>query len=220
MTPLRQRAIIRQVKHISISSVLTISLLGSPMLQSCSSSGNNDDGSYEEVEVYEKGVRMYISETEKGVYKITEEIPVQTDSSVAIIKGLDGKEFRLSPEAAKKMIDAEIVANPDKMGQSASLSNALMYGGMGYLLARTVSPNYSSYRPDMNNNVYPGDKNRSDTTRRRRSGFFGMFYMTSRIFNQSTGVRNSIETSRAVHTRPAGGRSGFFGGRVRSTFGG
>ena len=176
MTPLRKNVFIRKVKDITIGGTLAITLLGSSfLLQSC---GDSDDGSdYEEVEVYSKGVKTYISETSKGVFKITEEAPVPVDSSVAVVTYLDGKKDTLTPKAVKALIDTEITQNANTIGKSENLSNALLFGGMGFLLAKTMSPNYSNYRPDLAPNNLQ-NSNRQDTVRRyHRSHFYPLFFM-------------------------------------------
>jgi hypothetical protein len=222
MTPIRKKAFIRSVKNISISSAIVFSLMGGGVaLQGCGSSENNeDDYSYEEVESYTTGVKMFIEETEKGKYIIKEEVEVPIDSSIAIVKTLDNRELRLKPDEAQRLIDDEIKTNQASIGQSSGLSNVLLYGGMGYLLARTVSPNYGYYRPDMNNGFYGSNRSKADTSRRRRSTFFGRFYGTGARYEEKTALRTNIENSRTTTTRPAGGRSGFFGGKVRSSYSG
>jgi len=55
MTPLRKSSFIRKVKDITVSSTLALAVLGNTvMLQSCGSSNQDDEGDYEEVEVYTK----------------------------------------------------------------------------------------------------------------------------------------------------------------------
>jgi hypothetical protein len=224
MAIIRKNSFIRKVKDISISGSLALAILGnSVMLQSCGSSNSSDDEDtdYEEVEAYTKGVKTYISETKKGEFKITDEVEVPADSSVAIITYLDGKKETLSSQAVKALIDNDIKTNSASVGQSNNLSNALLFGGMGYLLAKTISPNYANYRPDLN----PKTRNSTDTTYRRRhhSGFFffpmmSRFYSSPTAFQKSSGIHESIGNSRTLITRPAGGRSGFFRSTGRGGF--
>src|SRR6218665_3119090 len=188
MTPVSTNTFIRKVKDITISSTLALAILGSSFtLQSC----NNDSDSdyeYEEVDVYTKGVKTYISETSKGIFKITDEVEVPADSSIAIVTYLDGKKDTLSPKAVKALIDDEVRTNPNNIGRSDNLSNALLYGGMGYLLAKTLSPNYANYRPDVtpNNGIAQTPTSKNDTTYRRRHGYYGggmlRYYATAAAF--------------------------------------
>ncbi len=224
MTIIRKKSFIRKVKDISISGSLALAILGnSVLLQSCgsSNSSNEEDSDYEEVEAYTKGVKTYISETKKGEFKITDEVEVPADSSVAIVTYLDGKKETLSSQAVKALIDNDIKTNSASIGQSNNLSNALLFGGMGYLLAKTISPNYTNYRPDLN----PNTRNSRDTTYRRRhhSGFFffpmmSRFYSSQNAFQKSSGIHESIGNSRTLTYRPAGGRSGFFRSTGRGGF--
>jgi hypothetical protein len=224
MTIIRKHSFIRKVKDISISGSLALAILGnSVMLQSCGSNNSSDDedSDYEEVEAYTKGVKTYISETKKGEFKITDEVEVPADSSVAIVTYLDGKKETLSSQAVKALIDNDIKINSASIGQNNNLSNALLFGGIGYLLAKTISPNYANYRPDLN----PKTSNSTDTTYRRRhhSGFFffpmmSRYYSSQNAFQKSSGIHESIGNSRTLTYRPAGGRSGFFRSTGRSGF--
>ena len=216
MTLIRKHSFIRQIKDISVSGTLALAILGnSVILQSCGSSNSSEDEvDYEEVEVYSKGVKTYISETSKGQFKITNEVEVPADSSVAIVTYLDGKTETLSPRAVKALIDNDIKANPSIIGQNNNLSNALLFGGMGYLLAKTLSPTYANYRPDLN----PKMNNSSDTTHRRRhhsGGFFyypmmSRYYSSQSAFQKSSGIHESIGSSRTITSRPASGREWIF----------
>lgn len=216
MTPVSKSTFIRKVKDITIGSTLALAILGSSFtLQSC----NNDsesDYEYEEVEVYTKGVKTYISETSKGVFKITDEVEVPADSSRAIVTYLDGKKDTLSPKAVKALIDDEVRTNSSNIGRSDNLSNALLFGGMGYLLAKTISPNYSSYRPDVspNSGIAQGAVSKKDSSRRRSHGYYGggmwRYYATAAAFQKSSGIHQNISHSRTTMSRPVGGKTGFF----------
>lgn len=216
MTPISTCAFIRKVKDITISSTLALAILGSSLtVQSC----NNDSDSdyeYEEVEVYKKGVKTYITETSKGEFKITDEVEVPVDSSKAIVTYLDGRKETLSPRAVKALIDHEVHTSPNQIGQSNNLSNALLYGGMGYLLAKTMSPNYAQYRPDINksNGFANSAGSGRDSSSRRRHGFYGgglmRYYATTAAFQRSSEIHQSINHSRTTMARPVGGKTGFF----------
>lgn len=214
MTPIKNNTFLKKVKDITISGSLAMLVLSSG-IYGCSS--NNDGADYEQSEVYTQGVRTYIKEVSKGEFKITDEIAVPADSSKAIVTYLDGHEEVLTKEQSKKLIDEEIANNQTRVGHHSGLSNVLLYGGMGYFLGRTSSPNYGYYRPDFrdnqNNNYNPagGVKNNAD---------MGKYYSNPETFQKSTAVHRSVYQSRTTVTRPSGSRSGFFGGRSRSGFGG
>ncbi len=213
MTPLRQHSFIRQIKDITVSSTLAFLVLGNTaLLQSCGSS-EQDNEDYEEVEVYNKGVRTYISEVSRGDFKITKEESVPANNAVAIVTYLDGKKDTLSPRAVKALIDNEITTHRSSIGQSNNLSNALLFGGMGYLLAKTLSPSYSSFRPDMANNFtnyQDTDTNNPHRNRHHSSGILSRYFVSKKTYEQSRGIHEHINSSRTVSTRPTGGKSGFF----------
>ena len=226
MTPVRTKTFIRKVKDITISSTLALAILGGGMsLQSCGNSSDDGDYEYEEVEVYTKGVKTYISETSKGVFKISNETEVPADSSVAIITYLDGRQEKLSPPIVKSLIDNEIKTDSASIGEKSNLPNALLFGGMGYLLTKTVSPNYATYRPDLSQVQANNTTSKSDSTHRthyHRSHFGGStmmmaYFLTSGAFNRSNSIHQNIGNSRSTITRPVGGRSGFFHGASRAS---
>lgn len=221
MTPISKKTFIKKVKDITISSTIALTIMGnSVMLQSCGSSNSDDEEEYTYEEVYTKGVKTYISETEKGVFKITNEKEVPIDSSVAIVTYLDGKKDSLSPKVVQGLIDSEVKTNPNTIGQSSNLSNALLFGGMGYLLAKTMSPNYANYRPDING-VVQNSGSRTDTSRHRRRHYGGTglmaYYATRGAFDRSSQIHQNIGNSRTTMARPVGGRSGFFNSSSHSS---
>lgn len=183
MTPIKKSTFIKKVKDITIGGALAVTLLGSTIgLQSCGSGSNS-----EKEEVYTLGVRTYVAETEKGVFKIMDEEEVPVDSSQAIVTYLDGKRDTLSPQVVKSLIDKDVRNNPHEVGQGFNLSNALLYGGMGYLLARTLSPNYNNIR------------------RESPSGF----YQNPSTYQKANGIQQNIGNSRTMVSRPTGARSGY-----------
>lgn len=222
MTPISKKTFIKKVKDITIGSTIALTIMGNSfILQSCGSDSSNEED-YEYEEVYTKGVKTYISETEKGIFKITDEKEVPIDSSVAIVSYLDGKKDSLSPKVVQGLIDSEVKSSPNTIGQSSNLSNALLFGGMGYLLAKTMSPNYATYRPDING-VAQNSSSKTDTSRHRRRHHYGggmgmmAYYATANAFNRSSQIHQNIGNSRTSVARPAGGRSGFFSSSSRSS---
>lgn len=211
MTPVKTNTFLKKVKDITISGSLTMLILSSG-LYSCSSS-ESTEGDYEQTEVYTQGVRTYIKETSKGEFKITEEIAVPADSSKAIVTYLDGRVETLTKEQSKKLIDEEITRNENTIGHNNGLSNVLLYGGMGYFLGRTMSPNYGFYRPDFRQNNNGGF---TSTGGVKNTADMGRYYSNPETFTKSTEVHRNITKSRTMVTRPSSSRSGFFGSRSRS----
>lgn len=190
MALIKKNVFIRKVKDISIGSALAITLLGTTLgTQSCGTASS------EKEEVYTLGVRTYIAETEKGVFKIMDEEEVAPDSSSAIVTYLDGKRDTLSPQVVKSLIDKEVRNNPHEVGQGFNLSNALLYGGMGYLLARTLSPNYSGIRNQPANG----------------------FYNNQSTYQKANGIQQNVGNSRTMVSKPTGAKSGYMKASGRSS---
>lgn len=197
MTQLRKGSFIKKAKDISISSALAITLFSSGMmLPGCSQKQDNEaDYSYEET-TFSKGIRSHIKEIKPGEFKITDEESVEQDKSVAIVTYLDGHTDSLSTSAAKALIDQEMKTNQSQVGHSSGLSSMLLYGGMGYMLARTMNNGY------INNMRQQGGANTS-----------GVYANQSTYAKSQSAVQdvNSSRSTRVVNSRPTGGRSGFFG---------
>ena len=205
MTPIRKGSFVRRAKDITISSTLALALLTSGMtLPGCSEQQDDEAAySYEET-VDTKGVRSYIKEIKPGEFQITNEETVSAEKAAAIVTYLDGRVETITPVAAKAMIDEEIKNSGDstvtdnarQQGYHRSgLSSMLLYGGMGYMLGRSMNNGYiNSYRA------------------RETQG--GRYYSNPSTYQKSQNVYSDVRasrTTRTVNTRPSGGRSGFFG---------
>ncbi|OIN58981.1 hypothetical protein [Arsenicibacter rosenii] len=200
MTPLRRRAIIRQIKDISIGTTLSLALLSNAvMLQSCGNNRDeNRDSNYESSgssERFGNGVLTYITENSPGNFRITDEVQVDPSKAGAIVNYHDGHRDTLSVEAARRLVQSDpstrtYFNNPSSYHthHSNGLANALLWGGLGYMIGRSTAPRYR------------------DDERRYSSGF----YSSPRVYEQSSRVRESVRTSRVSSSRPSGGRSGFF----------
>ena len=191
MVQIRKHAVIRKIKDITISSTLSLSLLGGlGMMGSCGTENN----SREEYEVvFTKGMETYIAETEKGVFKITDEKVVEEGESKAIVTFLNGGVDTLSVEQAKRIVDAQ---QADSTGLNAGnqeqvrsgghhygggLGNALLYGSLGYMLGR-----------NMNSRPNPG------------------FYANPDVYTRAQQHTTTVNNSRVA--RPANASRGYFKG--------
>ncbi|WP_375443424.1 hypothetical protein [uncultured Fibrella sp.] len=200
MTILRQGTLLRRVKDITLGTTLTIALLnGSVMLQSCGNNrsdetgGSYGDGPAEETVTFKKGVRSVITETAPGEFKITDETEAEPSASGAIVNYKDGHSDTLSVEAARKLVQndpstSRYFNDPGSYGQhhSNGLSNALLWGGLGYMLGRSTAPRYNEQR------------------------YSSGFYTNPNTYNRSQQIGRTVTSSRVVTSRPSGGRSGFF----------
>ncbi|MEZ0610739.1 hypothetical protein ACAW74_19660 [Fibrella sp. WM1] len=213
MTPTRQSTLIRRVKDITLGATLSLTLLGGAAitLQSCGNNndraeGDYDDGAGGDVVTYKKGVRSVITEMAPGEFKITDEVEADPSQSGAIVKYRDGHSDTLSVEAARRLVQndpstKQYFNNPNQYGSyhHNGLANALLWGGLGYMLGRN-SANYNEQR------------------------YSSGFYTNSNLYNRSQQLGRTITSSRVVTSRPSGGRSGFFrsrsGGGFSRGFGG
>jgi hypothetical protein len=203
MTLIR-KPLIRRVQDVTLGTSLTLALLnGTLLLQSC---GNTDqqtrsdtDGSdYEQVETFGKGVQTTISEIAPGEFKIVDETEVGPDQARAVVRYQDGHTDTLSVAAARRLVQADsstrrYLNNPNSYAghHHNGLANALLWGGMGYMLGRNTAP---QYRQDQ---------------QRYGSGL----YASSGLYTRSRQIGESVRSSRTVSSRPSGARGGFFGSR-------
>lgn len=200
MTPLRQRAVLRRVKDITLSTTLGLALLnGAVLLQSCGNNNADSEQTEQTESSFGRGVRTYITETSPGTFKITDEVPAEPGQAGAIVNYADGHRDTLSVEAARQLVQTNestrtYLNNPGAYNHSNGLANVLLWGSLGYMLGRSTAPQYRDY------------------DRRYGSGV----YANSSVYNRSSQLRENVRTSRVTRTvRPSGGRNGFFGGRNR-----
>lgn len=201
MTPTRKQAIIRRVKDITLGTTLSMALLnGSVLLQSCSSN-NNDDQQNEsaggQTESFKKGVRTFITETAPGTFKITDEQQVGPERAGAIVNYFDGHRDTLSVAAAQALVKndpstSQYFNNPSGYGQhhGNGLANALLWGGLGYMIGRQFMGG-SSF----------------DRDRRYSQGA----YSNPSVYARSSQIGQDVSRSRVVTSRPRSSRGGFFG---------
>ena len=200
MTILKQGTLLRRVKDITLSTTLTIALVnGTVMLQSCGNNrseeagGSYGDGPAQETITFKKGVRSVITETAPGEFKITDEVEADPTQSGAIVKYKDGHADTLSVEAARKLVQSDpstsrYFNDPGSYGQhhSNGLANALLWGGLGYMIGRSTAPRYNE------------------------QSYSSGFYTNPNTYNRSQQLGRTVTSSRVVTSRPSGGRSGFF----------
>jgi hypothetical protein len=163
----------------------------------CDNNNNASDSNTEEYEVtFTKGMQTHIQETEKGVFKITDEKVVEAGDSKAIVTFLNGQTDTLSLEAAKRIVDANTNGSWDDNNNNnqevrhgsygGGLGNALMYGALGYYLGRS-----------MNSRPNPG------------------FYASPAVYNRAQQHTSTIQNARV--SRPVNSSKGYFkGGTGRS----
>ncbi|MFN8348316.1 MAG: hypothetical protein U0X91_25160 [Spirosomataceae bacterium] len=204
MTPKRKGAVIKTVKEITIGAALTVALLnGGLMLQSC---GGSADNGQQETPYKGRPVKTYITELKPGEYKITDEVPVSSDSEAgAIVRYYDGRRDTLTVAEARNLVRTDSTTrdyyrNPNHYHthyHRSSLSNALLWGGMGYMLGRN------------NNTQYYNEA--------RERQYSSGAYANASVYQRSSGIHESYHSHRkSVASRPSSSRSGFFS-RSRSS---
>lgn len=200
MTPTRKQAIIRRVKDITLGTTLSLALLnGSALLQSCSSNNGDEYSESEEgrqTESFKKGVRTFITETAPGTFKITDEQQVGPDRAGAVVNYFDGHRDTLSVAAAQALVKndpstSQYFNNPSSYGQhhGNGLANALLWGGLGYMIGRQFMGG-SSF----------------DRDRRYSQGA----YSNPSVYARSSQIGQDVSRSRVVTSRPRSSRGGFF----------
>jgi hypothetical protein len=204
MTPIGRSAILRRVKDITLGSTLGLALLnGSVGLQSCgnndrqsgTSSGKADDYAVGTTERFGRGVLTFITETAPGQFRITDEKPVDPAQAGAVVRYYDGHRDSLSVDAAKRLVQTDsgtsrYLNNPSSYAgyHRNGLSNALLWGGLGYMLGRQSGPQF-----------------RNDEQR-----YGAGVYANRGVYDRTSGLRETVRSSRTVTSRPSGSRSGFF----------
>ncbi|MBC7920527.1 MAG: hypothetical protein H7Z75_05495 [Ferruginibacter sp.] len=185
MVQIRKHAIIRRVKDITIGGTLSLALLGGTgVMQGC---GGGRDERQETETVYTKGVQTFIEETEKGVFKIADEKTVDPEDSKVFITYLDGRRATLNLEEAQQIVGQREEGNGQGQGYNnggyyhqSGISSLLLYGGMGYLMGRSLStpPNPAYYSNPAayqrsQQNATTLSRSRTTAPTNSRSGYFG-----------------------------------------------
>jgi hypothetical protein len=203
MTPLRKGTVIKTVKDITIGTTLTMLLLGgaSLSLQSCGS--DNEEQQQKEETFKAKPVKSYITEMKPGEFKITDEVVVASATEAgAVVRYFDGHRDTLTVAQAQQLVAKDSTAHRQNhtTHHRSSLSSALLWGGMGYMMGNRMGSSY----------------NEADH-RRNSSGV----YANATAYNKSAGIHNEYHGfRRTVASRPSGGRSGFFSRSRSGGFGG
>ncbi len=193
---------VRRVKDITLGTTLSLALLnGTLFLQSCGSSNDDqysESGGSEQTESFKKGVLTYITETAPGTFKVTDEQQVGPDRAGAIVNYADGHRDTLSVAAAQALVrkdpsTSQYFNNPSSYGQhhGNGLANALLWGGLGYMIGRQFMGG-SSF----------------DRDRRYSQGV----YSNPSVYARSADIGRDVSRSRVVTSRPGRSRGGFFGG--------
>ncbi len=192
------------------------------MLPACS--GNNPEtattngGDWSDGNSYSEGVVTEMTEVQPGEWKITAERPAGKEEVAAILKHFDGKVDTLQGQALQRQMQDYSRANPENRMGGTGMMDILMWGGIGYMAGRFLTPNVGAYANPGLMQQNTGWRSRVAQERSQGRGFFGRGFSGSR---NSTGIQPSSTVSRATgfgrssvrSSAPASGRSSGFGSR-------
>jgi hypothetical protein len=213
--------------------VLLVAAAGSLGLTLPACSGNNDTASSgsgadwgdqsatQAGQTYSQGVISELTEVQPGQWKITAERPAGKEEVAAILRHFDGKVDTLQGQALQRQMQDYSRVNPENRHGDFSMMNVLMWGGIGYMAGRFLTPNPGAY-------ANPGILQRNQSWRanvaqeRQNQGrsFFGRGFSGPRTA-PNAGIAESQSTVRSS-PRPSfrssapAGRSSGFGSRARS----
>lgn len=178
-------------------------------------------------ESYSEGVITEMTEVKPGEWKITAERPAGKEEVAAVLKHFDGKVDTLQGQALQKQMQDYTRVNPENRAGGTGMMDILMWGGIGYMAGRFLTPNVGAYANPGIVQQNNGWRGRVAQERDQGRGFFGRGFGGSRTNN---GVRPSTSVVRSTgfgsrssvrSTAPSSSRSSGFGSRSSSRgFGG
>ncbi|OUJ72831.1 hypothetical protein [Hymenobacter crusticola] len=179
-------------------------------------------------ETYSEGVITEMTEVQPGEWKITAERPAGKEQIAAVLKHFDGKVDTLQGEALQKQMQSYSHNNPENRVGGTSMMDVLMWGGIGYMAGRFLTPNLGAY-------ANPGVVQQNNAWRARMAqergqgrGFFGRGFTGGRT-SPTSGIRPSSTVTRStgfgqsrssIRSSAPAGRSSGFGSRGGRGFGG
>ena len=176
-------------------------------------------------QTYSQGVISELTEVQPGQWKITAERPAGKEEVAAILKHFDGKVDTLQGQALQRQMQDYSRANPENRSGDFSMMNVLMWGGIGYMAGRFLTPNPGYYaNPGLLQRNQGWRANVAQERQNQGRGFFGRGFSGPRTAGNA-GIAESQSTVRSS-PRPSfrssapAGRSSGFGSRGRAGGGG
>jgi hypothetical protein len=196
-------------------------------LPACSSGDNRADENGADAswsgESYSQGVITEMTEVQPGEWKITAERPAGKEEVAAILHRFDGKTDTLQGEALQRKMQDYSRVNPENNHRGTGMMDILMWGGIGYMAGRFLTPNPGAYaNPGILQRNQGWRANVANERQNQGRGFFGRGFNRAGA-SPNAGIQESRSTMRTA-PRPAyrssapSGRSSGFGSR--SGFGG
>ncbi|GAB3292114.1 hypothetical protein GCM10027511_04980 [Hymenobacter humi] len=190
-------------------------------LPACSNDNSRADENGAEAkwggETYSEGVITEMTEVQPGQWKITAERPAGKEQVAAVLHHFDGKVDTLQGQALQRQMQEYSRVNPENRTGGTGMMDVLMWGGIGYMAGRFLTPNPGVYA---NPGLLQRNQNwRANVARERQSGrgFFGSGFAGGRT-SPNAGIQESRSTVRSAprpgyrSSAPAG-RSSRFGSR-------
>lgn len=195
------------------------------MLPACSG-GSSDretatEGDWGGGESYSEGVITEMTEVQPGQWKITAERPAGKEQVAAVLKHFDGKVDTLQGQALQKQMQDYSRVNPENRAGGTGMMDILMWGGIGYMAGRFLTPNVGAYANPGLMQQNNGWRSRVAQERGQGRGFFGRGFTGSRAA-AGAGIRPSTTVSRSTgygsgssvrSSPPSRSRSSGFGSR-------
>lgn len=166
-------------------------------------------------QTYSEGVISELTEVQPGQWKITAERPAGKEDVAAIMRHFDGKVDTLQGQALQRQMQDYSRANPENRAGGTGMMDVLMWGGIGYMAGRFLTPNPGYYaNPGIlqRNQAWRANVARERQTQGR--SFFGRGFGGARS-SGNAGVQESRSTVRSAprpsfrSSAPAGRSSGF-----------
>ncbi|UPL47806.1 hypothetical protein [Hymenobacter sublimis] len=177
---------------------------------------------------YSEGVITEMTEVKPGEWKITAERPAGKEEVAAVLHHFDGKVDTLQGQALQRQMQEYTRVNPENRVGGTSMMDILMWGGIGYMAGRFLTPNVGAYANPGLVQQNNGWRARVANERDQGRGFFGRGFAGNRTA-ASSGIRPSSSVTRSTgygrssirSSAPSSSRSSGFGSRGGSRgFGG
>ena len=175
---------------------------------------------------YSDGVITEMTEVQPGQWKITAERPAGKEQVAAVLKHFDGKVDTLQGQALQKQMQDYSRANPENRAGGTGMMDILMWGGIGYMAGRFLTPNVGAYANPGLVQQNNGWRSRVAQERGQGRGFFGRGFAGGRT-SPTAGIQPSSSVTRStgfgsgsVRSSAPTGRSSGFGSRGGGGFGG
>lgn len=166
-------------------------------------------------QTYSQGVISELTEVQPGQWKITAERPAGKEEVAAILRHFDGKVDTLQGQALQRQMQEYSRINPENRAGGTGMMDVLMWGGIGYMAGRFLTPNVGAYaNPGVLQRTQGWRANVAQERQNQGRSFFSRGFGGSRT-SPNAGISESGSTMRSSprpsfrSSAPAGRNSGF-----------